>query len=82
VPNGGAKCGKIKGRYEPLKKLFGALVLCGFLAASLGQAATQVIHPKAHQSKAAQKQAKKIRKQNAKARKAAKTRKAQVKKAA
>jgi Ni/Co efflux regulator RcnB len=55
-----------------MKKLFGALLLCGFLTATMAQAAQPVSHPKVHQNKAAKKQAAKVKKQNAKARKAAK----------
>ena len=59
-----------------MKRLFGTLLVGGFLAASVAQAA---IPPKAH-AKVAHKQAKKAKKQNAKARKAAKAHKAPVKK--
>jgi hypothetical protein len=55
-----------------MKKLFGALLVCGFLAASVAQAA---IPPKGHPNKVAHKQAKKAKKY-ARARKAAKAHKA------
>jgi hypothetical protein len=54
---------------NPMKRLFGALLVCGFLAASVAQAAP----PKGH-AKVAHKQAKKAKK--AKAHKAAKPHKA------
>ncbi len=63
-----------------MKRFFGTLLLCGFLAASTVQAAKSPVHPKTQQSKAAKKQAAKVRKANAKAQKAAK-RKAQARKA-
>ncbi len=56
-----------------MKRLFGILFVGGLLAASLVQAATP---PKTHVNKAARNQAKKIKRQNAKARKAAKAHKA------
>jgi len=56
-----------------MKRLFGTLLLCGFLAASVAQAANP---PKGHPNKVAHKQAKKAKKQNAKARKAVKSHKA------
>jgi hypothetical protein len=62
-----------------MKRLFGALLVCGFLAASVAQAAIPPKAPKAH-AKVAHKQVKKAKKQNAKARKAAKAHKAPVQK--
>ena len=58
-----------------MKRLFGTLLVCGFLAASLAEAA---IPPKGHPNKAAHKQANRAKKRNAKARKAAKAHKAPV----
>jgi hypothetical protein len=55
-----------------MKRLFGALLLCGFLTASMVQAKPAT--PKVHQSKAQKSHVKKVKKQNAKARKAAKAR--------
>ncbi len=59
-----------------MKRLFGALLLCGFLAASFAQAA---IPPKAPKGKVAHKHAKKAKK-NAKPRKAVKAHKAPLQK--
>ena len=61
-----------------MRRLFGTLLVCGFLAASVAQAAKP---PKGHPNKVAHKQAKKMKKQNAKARKAAKAHKSPVQKA-
>jgi len=62
-----------------MKRLLGALLVCGFLAASIAQAAIPPKAPKAH-SKVAHKQAKRAKKQISKARKAAKAHKAPVQK--
>ena len=65
-----------------MKRLFGTLLLCAFVAVSSAQASKTVVHPNARQNnKAAQKQAKQMKKQQAKAQKAAKSRKAKVRKA-
>lgn len=58
-----------------MKRLFGSLLLCGFLIASTAEAAkTKPAHPKVHQNKAAKKDAKRVKKENAKARKQARSR--------
>lgn len=63
-----------------MKRLIGAIMACGLLAASLASAAEPVSHPNPDQ-KAAQKKAKKAMRKNAKGRKAVK-RKAHAKKVA
>ena len=62
------KCCKIA-LERNMKRFFGALLICGFLAGSIAQAAPA---DQAGQRKAALKRAKKAQKKNAKARKAAK----------
>lgn len=53
-----------------MKKIFGALLICGLLTVPMAQA-SKTKAPKVHQSKQQKKQAKLAKKENAKARKQA-----------